>query len=127
MSARPAMKQITIVAILVTAAMLCPTDLAIAQASQQGTAHYYSDKMQGKKTTSGELYDKAALTASHKTLGYGTKVKVTNLANNKSVVVTINDRMATSSKAVIDVSRHAAEELDFIKAGSAKVTLEVQK
>ena len=87
----------------------------------------YNETFQGKKTASGEVYDKAALTAAHKKLPFGTKVKVTNVDNGKSVVVTVNDRMAASSKAVIDVTRRAAEELDFVKAGKAKVKLDVQK
>jgi peptidoglycan lytic transglycosylase len=54
-------------------------------------------------------------------------VKVTNVENGKSVIVTVNDRMGASSPAVVDVTRHAAEQLDFVKAGKAKVTLEVVK
>jgi rare lipoprotein A len=90
-------------------------------------AAFYSDNFQGKKTASGEAYDKNGLTASHKKLAYGTKVKVTNVANGKSVVVTVNDRMAASNPAVIDVTRRAAEELGFVSAGKTKVKLEVQK
>jgi len=101
--------------------------LATAQGVEEGTANFYSNKFQGKKLASGELYDKDKLTASHKTLAYGTKVKVTNLDNGKSAVVTINDRMKKSNPAVIDVSRKAAEELGFVKAGKAKVKLEVEK
>jgi len=100
---------------------------ALAQAAEEGTANFYSDKFQGKKTSSGEAYDKDGLTASHKKLPYGTKVKVTNLGNGKSVVVTVNDRMKASNPAVIDVTRRAAEELGFAKSGKAKVKLEVEK
>jgi len=100
---------------------------ALAQTAEEGTAIFYSDKFQGKKTSSGEVYDKDGLTASHKKLPYGTKVKVTNLGNGKSVVVTVNDRMKQSSPAVIDVTRRAAEELGFAKSGKAKVKLEVEK
>jgi len=82
---------------------------------------------QGKKTTSGEVYDKNGLTAAHKKLPFGTKVKVTNVDNGKSVVVTVNDRMGASSPAIIDVTRRAANELDFTKAGKANVKVEVQK
>jgi rare lipoprotein A len=114
-----------IVAILVTLAMMSGLEVAVAQ-TEQGIAHHYSDKFEGKKTASGEMYDKAKLTAAHKKLAMGTKVKVTNVENNKSVVVTVNDRMGASSKAVIDVTPRAAEELGF-KGGEAKVKLEVQK
>jgi len=100
--------------------------IAAAQ-SQEGVANMYSDSLQGKKTSSGEPYDKNGLTAAHKKLAYGTKVKVTNVANGKSVVVTVNDRLGKSSPAVIDVTRRAAEELDFVKSGKTKVQLEVVK
>jgi rare lipoprotein A len=101
-------------------------DVATAQ-SEQGVAHFYNDSFQGKKTSSGEPYDKNGLTAAHKKLAYGTKVKVTNVANGKSVVVTVNDRLGTSSPAVIDVTRRAAEQLDFVKSGKTTVKLEVVK
>ena len=115
-----------IVTLLVTLAMVMTAGLAFAQ-SEEGTANFYSDKFVGKKTASGEPYDKNALSAAHKKLAYGTKVKVTNVANGKSVVVTVNDRMGASNPAVIDVTPKAAEELGFLKAGKAKVKLEVQK
>ena len=101
--------------------------MAAAQSAEEGVANFYSDDFQGKKTASGEAYDKNGLTAAHKKLAYGTKVKVTNVANGKSVVVTVNDRMAASNPAVIDVTRRAAEELGFVSAGKTKVKLEVQK
>jgi rare lipoprotein A len=100
--------------------------IAVAQ-SEEGVANFYNDSFQGKKTASGEPYDKNGLTAAHKKLDFGTKVKVTNVANGKSVVVTVNDRLGASSPAVIDVTRRAAEELDFVKAGRTKVKLEVVK
>jgi rare lipoprotein A len=127
MSALVRTLQPTLVATLVTFATLSMIGSAAAQAREEGVANFYSDKFEGKKTASGELYEKNALTAAHKKLPYGTKVKVTNVANGKSVVVTINDRMASSNSAVIDVTRRAAEELGFVDAGRAKVTLEVQK
>ena len=116
-----------IVTLLVALATIVTVSLAAAQTAEEGVANFYSDKFEGKKTASGEVYDKNALTASHKKLPYGTKVKVTNIDNGKSVVVTVNDRMAASNPAVIDVTRHAAEELGFVKSGKAKVKLEVQK
>src|SRR5262245_52079446 len=100
--------------------------IAAAQ-TEEGVANFYSDSFQGKKTSSGEPYDKNGLTAAHKKLAYGTKVKVTNVANGKSVIVTINDKLGAKSPAVIDVTRRAAEELDFVKAGKATVKLEVVK
>ena len=100
--------------------------IAAAQ-SEEGVANFYNDSFQGKKTSSGEPYDKNGLTAAHKKLAYGTKLKVTNVANGKSVVVTVNDRLGASSPALIDVTRRAAEELDFVKSGKTTVKVEVVK
>ena len=115
--------------VIAIAGLLTALNIAVvaAQGAEEGIANFYSDKFQGKKVASGEVYDKAKLTASHKTLALGTKVKVTNLDNGKSVVVTINDRMKKSNPAVIDVSGQAAEDLGFTKSGKAKVKLEVEK
>ena len=113
-------------AFLVTLAILGTTGIAVAQ-SEEGVANFYGDKFEGKKTASGEVFDKNGLTGAHKKLPFGTKVKVTNVDNGKSVVVTVNDRMGASNPAVIDVTRRAAEELDFVKTGKAKVKVEVQK
>jgi len=112
---------------IVTAILVALALAATAAQMEEGTANFYGDKFQGKKTASGEVFDKNGLTASHKKLPFGTKVKVTNVENGKSVVVTVNDRMAASNPAVIDVTRRAAEELDFAKDGKAKVKVEVQK
>ncbi len=99
---------------------------AAPQTTETGIAIFYSDAMHGRPLTSGEKYDKNALTAAHRTLPLGTMVKVTNLKNNKSVVVKINDRGPHGSKAlIIDLSGRAARELDMIKDGRAKVKLEV--
>jgi rare lipoprotein A len=103
-----------------------PLGLAFAQSAEEGIANFYSDKFQGKKTASGEVYDKNGLTASHKKHPFGSKVKVTNVENGKSVVVTVTDRMARKNPAVIDVTRRAAEELGFVKAGKAQVKVELQ-
>ena len=98
----------------------------VAGKEQTGTAVFYSDKLVGRPLTSGEKYDKNALTAAHRTLPLGTMVKVTNLKNNKSVVVRINDRGPHGPKTdIIDLSGRAAQDLDMIKAGRAKVKLEV--
>jgi rare lipoprotein A len=126
MSAIVKVIRLGIAASLLAIGVATPMCALAANTPQTGTATFYNDKFQGKKTSSGEVYDGAGLTASHKSLPYGTKVKVTNLANNQSVVVTVNDRMAKSSKVVIEVSKHAAEELGFTKSGKAKVKLEVQ-
>lgn len=92
-----------------------------------GKASYYSDRMQGHRTASGERYDKTLLTAAHATLPFNTKVQVTNLKNGKTVVVKINDRMARSRHHIIDVSRAAARELDMLREGTVPVQLNEAK
>lgn len=93
--------------------------------AQKGHAVHYSDRFQGKKTASGEIFDQNVLTAAHKKLPFGTQVRVTNLENNSSVVVKINDRMATRNSNIIDLSKQAAEELGMVKKGRTLVNLEV--
>ena len=90
-----------------------------------GTAAWYGRKFAGRRTASGQRFNPAALTAAHPTLPFGTRVKVTNQANQRSVVVTINDRGPTSPGRVIDVSLAAARRLGFVRAGLTEVTLEV--
>ena len=97
-----------------------------AAKEETGSAVFYSDKLVGRPLTSGEKYDKNALTAAHRTLPLGTMVKVSNLKNSKSVVVRINDRGPHGPKTdIIDLSGRAAQDLDMIKDGRAKVKLEV--
>jgi len=98
--------------------------LASAQV-QTGKASFYADKFEGSPTASGEKYRHSKLTAAHKTLPFGTRVRVTNTGNNKSVEVVINDRGPYVDGRVIDLSRSAAIQLDFINAGLADVTVEV--
>jgi rare lipoprotein A len=92
---------------------------------QTGKASFYADKFEGSITASGEKYKHSKLTAAHKTLPFGTKVRVTNLANDKSVEVTINDRGPYVEGRVIDLSRAAADALGFANYGLADVKLEV--
>ncbi|NOQ64146.1 MAG: septal ring lytic transglycosylase RlpA family protein [Methyloprofundus sp.] len=100
---------------------------SLSMAAEEGIASYYSDVFQGKKTASGEKYDKNKLTSSHKTLPFGTKVKVTDLKNNKSVIVTVNDRGPFSKKRIIDLSRAAAQKIGLIDAGISRVRLDIIK
>lgn len=97
---------------------------ALAQ-TQTGKASFYADKFEGGPTASGEKYKHAKLTAAHKTLPFGTKVRVTNTANNQSVEVVVNDRGPYVDGRVIDLSKSAAEKLGFINQGLADVKLEV--
>ena len=91
---------------------------------QEGTASYYASKFQGRRTASGEVYVKDSLTAAHKLLPFGTILRVTNQKNGKTVLVLVNDRLPGSSKRVIDLSYAAAKEVDMIREGLVKVTIE---
>jgi rare lipoprotein A len=93
--------------------------------TETGKASWYGSKYHGRKTSSGELYNKNDMTAAHKTLPFGTKVKVTNRANDKSVIVRINDRGPFVGKRIIDVSEVAARKLGFHKQGIGNVHVEV--
>lgn len=88
--------------------------------TQEGDATYYGPGFDGKKTASGEVFDQNALTAAHPTLPFGTRVLVTNLANNKQVVVHINDR-GPFTQAIIDLSYGAAREIGLLKTGRVKI------
>lgn len=89
----------------------------------RGIASYYADKFHGNKTSSGEIFDMNGFTAAHRTLPFGTKVKVTNLKNGKSVVVKINDRGPFKEERIIDLSKAAAETIDIINDGTAEVEI----
>lgn len=91
----------------------------------EGKASYYADKYHGRQTASGELFDKRAMTAAHKTLKFGTIVKVTNKNNGLSVTVTINDRGPFIKGRIIDLSEKAAERIKMVNKGVADVTVEI--
>src|SRR6218665_736620 len=92
--------------------------------NESGEASYYGAKHHGKKTASGERFDQNQLTAAHRTLPFGTRVRVTNLDNDKSVVVRINDRGPYNRKRLIDISRAAAEQLNMLRSGVAPVRVQ---
>ncbi len=91
---------------------------------EEGKATWYGAYHQGRRTASGEKFDKNKLTAAHKTLPLGTKVKVTNLDNGKTVTVKINDRGPFSGSHIIDLAQAAAKIIGMEKAGVAKVKIE---
>lgn len=98
---------------------------AVAAQTQTGKASFYADKFEGRPTASGEKYKHSKLTAAHKTLPFGTKVRVTNTTNNQSVEVVINDRGPYVEGRVIDLSKSAAEKLGFVNIGLTDVTIDV--
>ncbi len=92
-----------------------------------GEASYYAEEFNGRITSSGEKYDMNDLTAAHPTYPFNTILRVTNLSNNKSVVVRINDRMPDFKGRIIDLSLLAAKKIEMINVGVQKVKLEVIK
>lgn len=90
---------------------------------QKGTASYYALKFNGRKTYSGEVLHNDSLTAAHRFLPMGTLVKVTNIKNDSSIVVRINDRMGKSNH-IIDLTQGGAKKLNFLGKGIASVTIE---
>ena len=99
--------------------------LASLHGVEVGDASYYASRFQGQRTASGQRYDERRLTAAHRALPFGTRVRVTNLANGRSTVVTITDRGPWRRDRVIDVSRRAARKLGFEHAGTTRVRLKV--
>ena len=92
---------------------------------QDGTASWYGPNFVGRPTANGEIFDPSQLTAAHQTLPFDTLVRVTHLGNGRSVVVRINDRGPFVGRRVIDLSRAAAERIDMIGSGTARVRLEL--
>jgi rare lipoprotein A len=102
-----------------------PSPDASPDASESGLASFYATKFQGRSTASGETYDETALTAAHRTLPFGTEVRVTRVSNGRSVIVRINDRGPRKKERVIDLSRAAADSLDMLREGLATVRLDL--
>ena len=101
-----------------------PDDRALEAFVEEGIAAYYASAFHGRRTASGSTYDERELTAAHRTLPFGTRVRVTHIENGKEVVVTINDRGPFTKGRVIDLSREAARRLDLIRDGIARVRVE---
>ena len=119
MCARPSM--VLYVAVL-TALLGCggqPTSV------EEGTASFYADSFHGRQTASGESYDEGDFTAAHRTLPFDTRVKVTNLENDRSVWVRINDRGPHVAGRIIDLSGAAARKLKMTETGTAQVRVEI--
>lgn len=95
--------------------------------TMHGKASYYAHRFHGRLTANGERFNMHAMTAAHKTLKFGTRVRVTNKANGKSVVVRINDRGPYIKGRHIDMSYGAAKKLGMMKTGTAKVKMEILK
>ncbi|MCP4570910.1 MAG: septal ring lytic transglycosylase RlpA family protein [bacterium] len=92
---------------------------------QVGLASFYADRFHGRTTASGEVFDMHAMTAAHKTLPFGTRVRVTRLDTGRDVIVRINDRGPFVAGRIIDLSRKAAQELDMLQSGVVRVRVRV--
>lgn len=112
---------------MLAAAMLCAGTDSHARAPgleiATGMASYYADRFSGKPTASGEAYDPEDFTAAHRTLPFGTRLRVTDVASGRSVVVRVNDRGPWGGNRLIDISRAAARELGLIRRGHGQVQL----
>lgn len=93
--------------------------------SEVGMASYYADRYHGRTTASGERFDQEAMTAAHRTLAFGTRVRVTRLDNNRQVTVRINDRGPFRGGRIIDLSKQAARKLGMLRDGTVRVRLSV--
>lgn len=118
------MRQILFIFTFLTAATVL-SSFSLASPEEVGKAGYYADSLHGRKTASGEKYDKNEFTCAHKSLPFGTKVRVTRLDNKKSVVVRVNDRGPFVDGFVVDISRSAAEQIGLVKDGVTRVKVEV--
>ena len=102
-----------------------PAEVGGVAHSETGLASYYGHQYHGRTTANGEIYDENKLTAAHRTLPFGTRVRVTNEDNGNSVVLRVNDRGPFVDGRIIDVSWRAAQELDFVAQGLVKVRVDV--
>ncbi|WP_044213016.1 septal ring lytic transglycosylase RlpA family protein [Saccharicrinis fermentans] len=112
------MKRFVVLLILMTSA-------GCLLGQERGKASYYANKFEGRKTASGELYQHHLKTGAHKTLPFGTLVKVTNVENNKTVIVKINDRGPFVKGRIIDLSQSAAKQIGGLLEGVFDVKLEL--
>ncbi len=108
--------------LLAAAMMLCALGLC---AAEEGLASWYAGKFQGRRTASGEIFDTRLMTAAHRTLPFGTLVRVRNLDNGREVVVRVNDRGPFVEGRIIDLSRAAAEAIGMTGSGVTRVSVEV--
>lgn len=112
------------VLLLFSAPVGAQTTIALGH-TEVGTASFYHDRFHGRTTANGERFDQGAYSAAHRTLPFGTTVRVTRVDTGSSVVVTINDRGPFKKGRIVDLSRRAARDLAMVDQGLAKVKVEV--
>jgi rare lipoprotein A len=122
MTGAPIISPVKAFLLIILAVAAVPT---CADPALRGLASWYGGKFHGRMTSSGEVFDTNEMTAAHRSLPFGTMVKVTNLENGRTAVVKINDRGPFVDGRIIDLSRAAAAELDFLGKGVAEVSLEI--
>tara|TARA_R110000787_G_scaffold22308_5_gene64944 strand:- start:533 stop:976 length:444 start_codon:yes stop_codon:yes gene_type:complete len=110
---------------LIAALVIIVCHNGFSQTSQIGLASFYNDKFEGKTTASGQIFHQKKLTAAHRTLPFNTRIKVINLKNKRTVIVTVNDRGPFVKGRILDLSKAAAKKLGFIKDGVTKIRLEI--
>ncbi|MFL5745807.1 MAG: septal ring lytic transglycosylase RlpA family protein [Niastella sp.] len=113
--------------VVFTATVLLLFSSCARKITETGRGSYYADKFEGRPTASGEKFNQGKMTAAHRTLPFGTKVKVTNVANGRSVTVTVNDRGPFAAGRIIDVSKKAANKLGMVDAGVANVKISYKR
>ena len=120
------MKRVTLVIIMMISTLgLFSFKNNATDAKKTSFASYYHDKFNGRKTASGEIFSNSKLTAAHRTLPFGTEIKVTNLRTGKSVVVEINDRGPFHSSRALDLSKAAFNSIGNHKNGTMPVEYEI--
>jgi len=92
---------------------------------EKGVATWYGPGFDGRTTSSGQIYDMYKFTAAHRTLPLGSLIRVTNVNNNRSVIVLVNDRGPVNKKLILDLSKISASNLDIIRKGSGRVEIEL--
>lgn len=120
----PARKRFGALAAVAVLALVLPLGTVQARV-QEGVVSWYGARFHARPTASGELFDAAAMTMAHPTLPFGTRVKVTNLRNGRSVVVRVNDRGPFVGSRIADLSQAAASALGMMRRGLARVRIEV--
>ncbi len=116
-------KHIVVVAALASGCFSSATGAVLAGGNQCGGASWYGPGFNGKRAASGEIFNQNAMTAAHKTLPFGTKVKVIDQRTGKSVLVKINDRGPYHGSRIIDLSKAAATKLGIVAKGTGKVCI----
>ena len=118
------MKRLALAVAVPLAIAMLPVQSSMAASKHCGHASWYGSKFHGKRTASGARFNKNKLTAAHRSFKFGSRVKVTNQKNGKSVTVTINDRGPFHRNRIIDLSEQAALHIGIKKAGSGKVCIQ---